>query len=343
MSELRQFRSIDFEAIEGISKLPDFNKILSECLVEQNQEIPEPDTVLTLQEKPLFTRKSISCIIGKAKAGKSTFLAYLVALELNNIKILWIDTEQGLFYASVTQHYVLSGAKVKEHKNFKMYDLKKFNPDERIDLIEHAIKENHSDLVIIDGIRDAVYDINSSEEAVIKIGLLMKWSEIYNCHISMVLHQNKGDNNARGHLGSEAVNKSEIVLSVTKNEHKEGSSIIKAEYSRGAAIDDFVIERNDEGIPILSDTCISNSETIKKRKLLPIDIHPNTHKEILSIVFENDDTISYGQLQIDLIAAFEKYGNPFGGNKAKTFISHYIQNGYLDSVKKGNKTLYSIK
>ena len=71
-------------------------------------------------------------------------------------------------------------------------------------------------LVIIDGIRDLMYDINSPSESSELINLLMRWSSEYNLHIHTVLHLNKGDDNTRGHIGTELNNKAETVLQITK-------------------------------------------------------------------------------------------------------------------------------
>ena len=61
---------------------------------------------------------------------------------------------------------------------------------------------------------------------------LLKWTEEKNIHVVTVLHQNKNDGNARGHLGSELVNKAETVLSVTKDSKEKDISIVEAEYCR---------------------------------------------------------------------------------------------------------------
>ena len=72
-------------------------------------------------------------------------------------------------------------------------------------------------LVVIDGIRDMVYDINSSSESTKVISLLMTWTGERNIHIHTILHQNKGDEHARGHIGTELSNKAETVLQVEKD------------------------------------------------------------------------------------------------------------------------------
>ena len=47
-------------------------------------------------------------------------------------------------------------------------------------------------LLIIDGIRDLMYDINSPSESTDLINLLMRWSSGYNRISIPVLHLNKG-------------------------------------------------------------------------------------------------------------------------------------------------------
>ncbi len=63
------------------------------------------------------------------------------------------------------------------------------HPDKRKQIIDYMLA-NMEDigLVIIDGIRDLMYDINSPSESSELINLLMKWSSEYNLHIHTVLH-----------------------------------------------------------------------------------------------------------------------------------------------------------
>ena len=45
----------------------------------------------------------------------------------------------------------------------------------------------------------------------------MQWTDDRQIHIHTILHQNKGDENARGHIGTELNNKAETVLLVEKD------------------------------------------------------------------------------------------------------------------------------
>ena len=94
--------------------------------------------------------------------------------------------------------------------DFVFIVLREQTPDKRKQIIGYML-ENMPDvgLLIIDGIRDLMYDINSPSESTDLINLLMRWSSGYNLHIHTVLHLNKGDDNTRGHIGTELNNKAE--------------------------------------------------------------------------------------------------------------------------------------
>ena len=94
----------------------------------------------------------------------------------------------------------------KDREDFVFIVLREQTPDKRKQIIGYML-ENMPDvgLLIIDGIRDLMYDINSPSESTDLINLLMRWSSGYNLHIHTVLHLNKGDDNTRGHIGTEPV------------------------------------------------------------------------------------------------------------------------------------------
>lgn len=245
--------------------------LLEKALIDLSKEYPKPDSILLLDQYgkqiPMLTRGSISATIGKAKSGKTTFMALAVGAILSGNTsgltqfisgdtegtVLYIDSEQGVYYASLTAHRIKALAG--DPHRLKYYDLREYSPDKRMELIRHAIKqEENIALIIIDGGRDIIYDINSPEEAINTVTELMEISVTYHTHINVVLHQNKGDGNARGHFGTELVNKSELVLAINKSPDDESVSVVHAEFSRGMPFDDFAIMRDDEGMPFIGDT-----------------------------------------------------------------------------------------
>ncbi|MCF0201560.1 MAG: hypothetical protein HUK16_09455 [Bacteroidales bacterium] len=194
---------------------------LQEVLFDYSMDYPEPEPIYQQDGKPIFTRGGLSCISGKAKSCKS-FLVALFAGEIlrSGGVVLLIDTEQGEQYVVKSARRVLKLAGLPDNKlnnNFRMMDLRKFSPEERKSYTERAIKFFQPDIVFIDGIRDLVRSINDEHEATEICTLLLQLTTENNTHICVVLHENKNDNNTRGHIGTEIMNKCETVLSVSKD------------------------------------------------------------------------------------------------------------------------------
>ncbi|MFA6932417.1 MAG: hypothetical protein WCQ30_02155, partial [Bacteroidales bacterium] len=148
--------------------------------------------------------------------------------------------------------YRLCGYDIKKRTDRLDYlTLREVNAKQRVEITIKAMEELKPDLVVIDGIRDLVLDFNDLAESGQIVGEMMRLSSLYNCGILTVLHQNKADNNARGHLGSELCNKSETVIQVVKD---KGIATVSPVYSRNREIQDFSFKINDAGLPELCDT-----------------------------------------------------------------------------------------
>ena len=91
-------------------------------------------------------------------------------------------------------------------------------------------------LVIVDGIRDFLYDINSPSEATDIISRFMQWTDDRQIHIHTILHQNKNDENARGHIGTELNNKAETVMQVEVDKMDRTVSVVEAIHIRDRAL-----------------------------------------------------------------------------------------------------------
>ena len=315
--------------LEAFIEIKDYREIAQSCFIPQGLQVPEPQAVFSFNGVDVFTKKSISTIIAKAKAGKTTLAAWIVAqMVRRGIRTLWIDTEQGLYYASRTQHWTLKIAGQIQNDDLQFYDLKIHPPDERIKIIEALIYSGGYDVTVIDGIRDLVFDINAPEEATLIATHLMRWAEVHNCHIITILHQNKGNEHARGHLGSELVNKSETVLKVSQNDEKE--IIIEPEFTRGQPFEVFALDRDQDGIPLLIEGWKPEEERAgKKKPLLPVDITQETHNDIIKNVFSIEERLAYAGLMENIKHFFQVRGTTFGDSKAREFIAHYIQEKYI--------------
>lgn len=241
---------------------------LQDVILDYTKDVKAPETVLQIGEKPTFTRGNISCISGKAKSRKS-FLIALFAGDLikESCKVLLIDTEQGTYHITKSAQRILQLADIslfEKSNNLIVLTLREKDTNARRELTEQAIKYYTPDIVFIDGIRDLIYSINDEHEATEIINLLMRLSSEQNIHICSVLHENKGDNNTRGHIGTELMNKSETIISVTKD---GDLSKVEPKYCRNIDFETFYFRINENSLPEKATPEAMPTEKEKKIKL----------------------------------------------------------------------------
>lgn len=317
---------------------------ISRHIIPQGVDIPKPESIFELSGIPVFTKKSISTLIGKAKVGKTTATAWIVSQCIRqSLTVLWVDTEQGEYYGSRTQYWILSIAGMVKSEHLHYLDLKVFSPTDRYSMMEAAIKLYNPDLVIVDGIRDMVFDINDPSESTIRSGDMMRCADLYDCHILSVLHTNKGNDNARGHIGTEMINKSETVISVNKDE--AGNVVCSPEYTRSEPFSDFAFTRDSYGMPQLIEGYMGYVEVaIGRRSIKASDYTIEQHREILDTVFSgNEEGMNYSMLQDAFVAGYELNGISIGVNKARSFIAHLVQQNMLEKYREGMGVVYRIK
>jgi hypothetical protein len=311
-------------------------------------ELTEPPVYCSIGNSPSMTAGNFSLLNGKVKSGKTFLLGSIVASMLNNSRqleiltgslpedkqnILYFDTEQSSFHAARTIKRICSLIDKPNPPNLLAYSLRPFTPAERLAFIEEKIsKTPNLGAVAIDGIRDLLtMGINDEMEATSLSSKFLKWTSDFNIHLILLLHQNKTDLNARGHIGTEILNKAETTLTVTKD--KSDIFIVSCEYSRDISFNDF-------GFTI-EDGCIKGSNLPAEEKAQtknPQYIEDQKHYQLSDSIFKNNTKLSYTELQDAIIYGF---GNTFGRNVSRTFITHYLNKGWIIKLRDGHKTFYA--
>jgi hypothetical protein len=308
--------------------------------------IPRPPTVWGIDDSILGTVGNFSVIIGKAKSRKSFLINLGVACAvrqdgiLNRFnstlpegkkRVVYFDTEQGNWNVYMALQRICTQADVNNPQNFEIYALRKFTPQERLKMIDDYIKKyDDIGLLIIDGIKDLVTSINDEEQATKIASNLLKWTAEKGMHIVTVLHQNKSDTNARGHIGTELQNKAETVLSVSKMDNNKDISIVEAVYCRHKEPDQFGFTINHLGIPVLTEDYQIFDET-KKGGFDPVDDFDIVTKgEIVRKIFKNQNSIMYSELKATIKEIIKNdYHQKIGDNKVKGLITHLKINEML--------------
>jgi len=212
---------------------------LEQLRITHDKELPPMKFLFRISDTPCFPRDELVAVTGKAKSGKTIFTSILMAccaksqvLQVNApsgpLRCLWYDTEQS---EQSTQDILINRIlpmtedpsatappnEVQAHP-FDIFNVRCLHYDDRLRLFETAVRKYHPDLVVLDGVRDLVADINDGVKAQELVEGLMTLAQSCHCCIVCVLHQNKNgdDRNLRGWIGTEMMNKSFEVYSCEK-------------------------------------------------------------------------------------------------------------------------------
>ena len=244
--------------------------------IKVTDTIQEPQPIIKQGDKIVVSRGNILTVQGRAKTYKTFLVSGMVAAALDEglgmngtrdvNRVLYVDTEQSDAHTQIVLkriYRLLDMPLDTEDDSVIMLALRKENATERLSYAIQAIEELRPDLVVIDGVRDLVADFNSIYESSKVVGKLMELSAAYNCAIVTIIHQNKGDNNARGHLGTELMNKSETVLQVVRD---RSVATVAPVHCRNIEVDEFSFTVID-GLPQL---CDKPKATANREELLGI-------------------------------------------------------------------------
>ncbi len=299
--------------------------------------------ILRVHGSPIGTLGNFSASIGKAKSKKTFNVSAIVAAALKNgtvlqydaqlpdekRKILYVDTEQSPYHCQNVMKRIARMAGLpldKEPDNLEFLSLRRHTPEVRIAIVEQAIYQTKGlGLVIIDGIRDMVYDINSPSESTKIISKLMQWTDERQIHIHTILHQNKADENARGHIGTELNNKAETVLEIAKDKLDSDVSTVRAVHIRAMDFEPFAFRINDDALPELASDYTFSSTKSKSQHFDYFELKEEQHTEALTATFAEAELIGYDDLVKALRQGYATIGCVYGKSKIEK-LKQFLEN-----------------
>lgn len=292
------------------------------------------------------TLGNFSTLLASPKAGKTTAAAVIVSSLLSGEQIsnfipslpddkkfvVWIDTEQANPECVKTIQFIASKT-TKDRKihpqNLEFVALRKYNNSVRIEAIEYALEKNKNRIgfLVIDGIRDLVQSINDEKEATKIADFLLKWSQVYNIHILAILHQNKGDTNGRGHIGTELMNKAETVASLERGENSRGerTTIVDPKLTRHKEFEKFAFTVDNDSV---SESEIKEEYQPTNPKVNELTV--NQLETIVNSTLNGKGALSYSTLWKSLKGSLKQIDINFGDNKCKELVTHLKEKGYVN-------------
>ena len=312
--------------------------MMEEATISVSNTYTQSPEVLKIGDSVIGTLGNFSASIGKAKSKKTFNVSAIVASALSENRvlhyksefpsdkrcILYIDTEQGRHHCQKVLNRILRLANLPadiDPENLKLLALRKYSPEERLAIVEYALDTiPNIGLVIIDGIRDFVYDINSPSEATRIISKLMQWTDDKQIHIHTILHQNKNDEHARGHIGTELNNKAEAIMQIEVDKEDKSISIVEAVHIRDKEFEPFAFRINEQALPELVESYSPKEKKVgrpKKEQFDPYrDIQESVHRNALELTFANGDINGYDQVREALRVGYANAGYKLSYNKS---------------------------
>lgn len=302
------------------------SKILDDALIKATDTYKTPPQIIWIDNSTIATLGNFSASTGKAKSKKTFNISAIVAAALANGKVLnyraqlpegkrrvlYVDTEQSRFHCHNVLERILKLAGLPttmDNENLDFIGLREYSPKIRLQVVDYALRKNNGyGLVIIDGIRDMMLDINNASESVCLINTLMKWSSVYDIHIHCVLHLNKGDDNVRGHIGTELNNKAETVLVITKDNKDANVSEVKALQIRDKDFQPFAFKIDEDGLPEMVEDYHSEKSVRSVSSLGIEQLSMEQHREALENAFQGKPIKGYENVINALIKGYAGIG-----------------------------------
>lgn len=364
--------------LENATTLSPVALLLEQLRITPDKQLPKMDFLFQLFGHPCFPRRELVAVTGKAKSGKTFVTSMLIAccvirdvLSFHRscdtpLRVLWYDTEQSdestqdilknriirLLNNSNTNLSNLTNdlfdSPTEVEKNIDVFNVRSVSWKDRRQLLLEAVSHYGPDLVIVDGIRDLVNDINDGVLAQEVMEELMHLADERNCCIVCILHQNKGseDHNLRGWIGTELMNKAFEVYACEKLMPQR---IFKVEQTLTRKYDieqQLYFEVDPEGLPRLTAAPVENGGGDSKERLQPLNReyiiteddgswHFDTQRLFLD-VFSGREELCGSELR-SLVMQQSGISVPFVYNRV---LKEALENGHIQRSSNGRNTVY---
>lgn len=247
-------------------------------LVSIHEAVTKPTFLLNYKGTEFLPIGNIFIVQGQKKVGKSKALQALCAVLLGATwgalektadvdKLLYFDTEQERCDTIGVLRNILALLEWRDENpdKLRVYCQREKNYDERKTEIETEIEAQKPQVVVIDGIADIEPDFND----VVKCSAVGQWllnlTGKYKCAVICVLHENKGDENTQGHLGSVLDKK---LYASFKVEKKGAAFTFSNVRTRGKDIEPirFILDTNGVPRPADLSPCDNHSKYVAEAK-----------------------------------------------------------------------------
>ena len=218
-------------------------------------QLEESRVLLEYDQSEIWAEGALSCIVGAAKSRKTFALSLLLEQMLTPSEpgfksnfggeVLYFDTEMS------DRRVQLVSQRFTRPELITLIPIRQYSIVQRYNIIEESIKRIRPNLVVIDGYKELVLDINDQRYATKLTNKLLQWTTEFKCHITGILHTNPDSKKPRGALGTEMINKCASVMHV---EARSTKSRVSPLFSRDKEFNPFIFTVDTQGSPRIHDS-----------------------------------------------------------------------------------------
>ncbi len=301
-NELSRLPLVNLESPQlKLTRLLESQKKIKE---NKGKQINFSQPILWQKENPVFFPKTINVIQGKAGVHKSrlaeTICAALLKTPESNRDLLhfktniltryavcYVDTERNLsdqLPYSLQQIQLKAGYAIQDHPyGFDYISLLEFGREERFDMLniylEHIRKQFPMHIfIVLDVITDCVFNFNDTKDSMKLIDMMNQSINRYDVTFICLIHENPGSaDKARGHLGTEILNKASTVIQIgfEKDSQNHNTDLLKVAYLKCRSSkkhDPFYVQySNEEKGLVLADFNIINEVMDSRNQKAALD------------------------------------------------------------------------
>lgn len=369
-----EVKLIDFSennSSKNLLKILETQKLLNQ---RKSETMIKPVSILNQLDNEIIFPNTINIIQGKAGVHKSrlaeTICSSLICKtssqndflgftkSINQLTVCYIDTERNLTYQfpySIQQILLNAGYEKNDNPiSFEYVSLLEISRDERFETLTNYInyirnKISGHIIIILDVITDCIRDFNRPEDSMGLIDLMNMSINKDNVTYICLIHENPGSiDKARGHLGTELMNKASTVIQVEFEKGKNGkpTELILLNFLKTRTTKrlesihlKYCLEKN--GLIIASESFVNETiqsrrqkaeinEIIKSLEQLLIESMPNRQLiELLRKQFQCSDKLIRERLK-EII------------NEKKQLINQKNKHCLLNSIRRGKETYYNL-
>lgn len=349
-----------------------------ELLRERKQkEITFAKAIIARNGLPIIFPNTINLIQGQAGSHKSRVAELLMSVILKifgctNILLgfeanqetqytgVYVDTERNLteqFPYALQQIQIQAGYNRSDNpSNFDFISLLEIPRKERFETLSAFLKdirlehENHI-FIILDVVTDCIEDFNRSDDSMQLTDMLNMMINRYNVTFLCVIHENpNGSNKARGHIGTELMNKSSTVMQVgfETNSDNSPSNILRLKFLKCRSTERpepiHVLFDKEQRQLVLADTDEVN-EVFEKRKSKAVESDVIDHLSEMVKEFPISKKQLIGDLEQWLDASGKTIEERLNTIIATEKVIHRESKPYIlfKDGKKGKNVMFNIK